>query len=616
MSKNVDVNKLYRNIDIVDEAVNYGYELCQNNKIADAVSLLDDLTVLLHSIENTLTKSNAHLASLAVICCKNMCNSISNFKNSPNKKLRIYCWEIMNLAWNLKNIINNQYKIIDNDTNGNNASIYLNRAMQMHEQVKKNKNRQYKYKVSILVAAYNKIEYTKAAIESIYKYTDFSRGDIELITWNNGSSDETEQYFESLPNSKKINYKYNALGTTIFPSIFAGKYIVIFSNDVVATPNWLDNLIKCIEADDNVITVVPTCQNYAVSCNQGIPVDYQNTFADLAEMEKFAVKYNKSNQALWEERPVLMPFMAVYRHEWIEAALIDPCYTQAQFVDDDISTVYRRTGWKQILAKDTFMHHFGSVTLGDSNIVSNNAAFTNMRQVYFNKWGVDAWQSRGIVSGVKQVFEWAGQSQNADVLWINPLFGYDFLTLKNQYHRNGFKMRKLKAIVTDKKYQDDAKAYFNEVVIDEDILNVLEKDQNKYNIITMSCYLNELANVNFLDKVKSMYEHLAVGGILLMPIKNVRSANSIINFIAGSERNAGFEIAENYNIIYINKLLKELVNLFSNISYKIFNIVNYNKEMADTVIKGKKAMGINFDASWYDNRNTEIFWLCLKNVND
>ena len=67
-------------------------------------------------------------------------------------------------------------------------------------------------------------------------------------------------------------------------------------------------------------------------------------------MEKFAVQYNKSNPSLWEERPVLMPFMAVYRHEWIEAALIDPCYIQAQFVDDDISTVYRRTGWKQILA--------------------------------------------------------------------------------------------------------------------------------------------------------------------------------------------------------------------------------------------------------------------------
>ena len=120
---NIDVNKLYRNIDIVDEAVNYGYELCQNNKIAEVISLLDDLTVLLLSIENTLAKSDAHLAPLAVICCKNMRNSISNFKESPNKRLRIYCWEIMNLAWNLKNIINNQYKIIDNDTNKNNAAI-------------------------------------------------------------------------------------------------------------------------------------------------------------------------------------------------------------------------------------------------------------------------------------------------------------------------------------------------------------------------------------------------------------------------------------------------------------------------------------------------------------
>lgn len=611
---NIDVNKLYRNIDIVDEAVNYGYELCQNNKIAEVISLLDDLTVLLFSIESTLAKSDTHLDPLAIICCKNMRNSISNFKESPNKRLRIYSWEIMNLAWNLKNIINNQYKIIDNDTNKNNAAIYLNRALQMHEQVKKNKNKQYKYKASIIVVGYNKVEYTKAAIESIYKYTDFSKDDIELITWNNGSSDETEQYFESLPNTKKINYKYNALGTTTFPSLFEGKYIVCFSNDVVATPNWLEHLIKCIESADDIIAVVPTCQNYAVSCNQGIPVDYQNKFADLDKMEKFAARYNKSNPLLWEERSVLMPFVAVYRHERIEAALTDPCYIQAQFVDDDISTVYRRTGWKQILAKDTFMHHFGSVTLGDSNIISNNAAFINMRRVYFNKWSVDAWRSRGIISGASAVFEWADKSQNDNVLWINPLFGYDFLTLKNQYKKNGFKIGKLKAIVTDKKYQDDAKAYFNELVIGEDILSILEKDKNKYNIITMSCYFNELANVNFVDKVKAMYEHLADDGVLIMPVKNVNSADSIMNFVAGSGRNAEFEIVENYNSIDISKLLVKVKESFADIEYKIFNVVNDNKEIVDRVVNGINAMNIKLDNVWYENSNIDVFWLCLRKM--
>ena len=43
------------------------------------------------------------------------------------------------------------------------------------------------------------------------------------------------------------------------------------------------------------------------------------------------------------------------RRELFEVDIHDPSYIQAQFIDDDVSTVYRRSGWKQILAKDTFM---------------------------------------------------------------------------------------------------------------------------------------------------------------------------------------------------------------------------------------------------------------------
>ena len=262
MSKNVniDVDKLYRDADIVEEAVQYGYKLCQDNKIYDAVSLLDDLILLLLNMEKMLARDAGHLVPLAITCCKNMRHSIRSFKENPDKQMRIYHLEIMNLSWNLRNVINKQYRDINND-----ANVYVNRALHLHEIAKQNKNKQYKYKISIFVVAYNKLEYTKAAVESIYKYTDFSQGDIELITWNNGSNDETEQYFENLPNEKKINYKYNAFGTSIFPDVFEGRYVVAFSNDVVATPNWLDNLIKCVESDDKILLVVPTCQNYEIS---------------------------------------------------------------------------------------------------------------------------------------------------------------------------------------------------------------------------------------------------------------------------------------------------------------------------------------------------------------
>ncbi len=55
--------------------------------------------------------------------------------------------------------------------------------------------------VSIVVLAYNQLEYTKQCIESISRYT--SHIDYELITVDNGSSDGTREYFNGLPHARR-----------------------------------------------------------------------------------------------------------------------------------------------------------------------------------------------------------------------------------------------------------------------------------------------------------------------------------------------------------------------------------------------------------------------------
>ena len=611
---NVDAEKLCRDADIVEEAVQYGYKLCQARKIADAVSLLEDLTVLLLSMEKMLARDDERLASLAIACCKNMRHSITEFKDKSEKRMRIYHLEIMNLSWNLKKIINNQCRIINNSAKKNDPSVYLNRALRMHEMVKQNQNKQYKYKVSIFVVAYNKLEYTKAAVESIYKYTDFSQGDIELITWNNGSSDETEQYFENLPNEKKINYKYNAFGTSVLPDIFEGRYVVAFSNDVVATPNWLDNLIKCIESDDKILFVVPTCQNYAVSCGQGIPVDYQNTFADLGKMEKFAGEYNHSNRLLWEERPLLMPFVALFRREYFEKDVQDPHYTQAVFGDDDVSTVFRRTGWKQILAKDTFMHHFGSVTLRDSNEHTNNNGFTNMRKVYFDKWNMDAWVSRGKLPLAEIAFAWSSCPDNAKVLWLEPLFCFDFLKLKNIYKKNNKSFQYTKALLSNAKYQQDAVMNFSDIEVYDDLRETLRNDEHTYDIVAMSRCINEIIDRDFCDTVQVMIEKLNRGGWLLLPVRNCRSAYDISNFILGNS-DIPFYVSDvnSYNQVEIGVLLQNLNMEKQALSYEFLN-VSYNDQNIDRIAAGIKTMlaAEQLDESLYNSLKYRMTWLGIK----
>ena len=598
----INLEKLYSKVQTIYEAVEYGKKIV--NKGEEVQELLNDLNVLVDMVQAMLTQDKGHLLPLAIVCCKNIRHSTEQFYANPQNRYRIFNLEIANMAWNLKNIVHKQYDIISNKEKAKkNQSEILQNAIKMHDVVRQGK-KIFKYKVSIVVTAYNKLKYTKAAIESIYRYTDFSKGDVELITINNGSTDDTQRYFESLPNEKKINYEYNALGTLCMPEIFEGKFIVGFSNDVVATPNWLDNLLACIESDDNIICVVPTCQDYAIGCEQGITVDYDNTFEDLPKMENFAQTYNESNSNLWEERPVVMPFVSISRHEYSEFDLIDPRYTQAQFIDDDISTMYRRSGWKQILAKDTFMHHFGSVTLGDANDVMNSNAFNNMRKVYFDKWGMDAWKSRGTMLCSDVVFDCCVIKSDDKILWIDPLFGYDFLNFKNRYRKNGKNMGLAKAIVTDARYTKDAEAYFSKVVVDENVIDAISKDDSKYNIIAMSRHINEILSNNLLDTVIALYDRLLPNGKLMIPIENFSSAENIYKFLSISSGDK-----KHFDIEHFIEALEENI---PGVKYKVFKVASTDANIVDKVSNAMVGMGIGVDDIAYDTLKMKMAWFLIK----
>jgi len=67
----------------------------------------------------------------------------------------------------------------------------------------------FRYEMSIVVLAYDKLEYTKQCVESILDNVPDSS--YELILLNNGSSDGTEDYFNSLEVAKTIHLKQNSL---------------------------------------------------------------------------------------------------------------------------------------------------------------------------------------------------------------------------------------------------------------------------------------------------------------------------------------------------------------------------------------------------------------------
>ena len=411
---------------------------------------------------------------------------------------------------------------------------YLAQTIAAFEAARKRPRRtDFKYRVSIIVPAYNKVEYSRCAIDSLFRHTDFSHGDIELITINDGSSDGTEAYFNSLPHEKKINLKYNVynhLGWGIARHIAEGEYVVYFSNDAVATPHWLENLLAVHQAEKDVFWVVPTCNENCISNYQGIPVDYENRFEAMPEMEAFAAAHNVSNPLLWEERALLMPFVSVVPNLFdVPEIRADYRYVLCDFEDDDFSATLRRSGFRQILAKDTFVHHFGGVTLNEVRTKRGNyKSLITMRPVFQKKWGVDPWRSRGHLPCFNQVLEnFQVREMPVRVLFLEPVFGEGLLSIRN-YFRRLTKEVVIDAIVTNERYLMEAGYLANSVKLVASLDHLPDVVRNSYDMIVFGEFLNILPFSDIMSLFKKVYGLLKPHGFIYSALLNYNSFEHVM----------------------------------------------------------------------------------------
>ena len=317
----------------------------------------------------------------------------------------------------------------------------------------------YKYDVSIYVLAYNKLKVTKQCVENIIKYTP-SDISYELFFINNGSTDGTQEYFESFKCNKEINLlRNNFSDIRAVRRIFEGKYVLSVSNDVIVTENYLTNLIACMESDPKIAMVVPTTPN--VSNLQSIPAKY-STFE---EMQEFAKKNNVSDFKRWEERtrlcnPLTLAHSSVfYSSQGVGA--IDKYFVYSEFGDDALALRLRRAGYKLVLAKDCYCHHFGSVTLREAQKKDNTLG--KSRKLFFDRYGVDAWGTGFCFDiGLMEALNIKKQG-HAGILGVNSGFGSNPLKLKTLHKESGNSAAVLFYITDDERYIPDLQAYGDHV---------------------------------------------------------------------------------------------------------------------------------------------------------
>lgn len=284
--------------------------------------------------------------------------------------------------------------------------------------------------VSVVLLAYNQLTYTKKCVESLFRHT--SDVAYELITINNGSADGTEEYFNSLPNEKKISFPENVgvdKAINVGFKMAEGKYTLNLSNDIVVTPRWLKNLVACADTDEKIGMVVPVCNFSSNLQTIGLP------YSSLEELDNIAELYNRTNPALWEERLRLITYTCLFRTD-LQKAIggFDEEFNPGAYDDDAISFTIRRKGYRLMLAKDTYVHHFGSVTFG-AEYAKNNLAARN-RALFIKKFSVDPWGATMIDQEITALADYERRGE-VKILGIGKSCGASLLQVKNAYRARG-----------------------------------------------------------------------------------------------------------------------------------------------------------------------------------
>lgn len=298
--------------------------------------------------------------------------------------------------------------------------------------------REYTCDLSIFMPAYNHLDYSKLCVTSILN--NLPEGvTCELVLLNNGCSDGTREYFESIPGAHVINMSINRIFPLTGMRALGGKYSLFVSNDIIIGKNAISNMYRAISEHKDYGWIVPATS--AVSNLQILPVQYQS----VEEFHAFAARNNHYDENRHEMRvrlcnPVTMIPTDLYNQ--LQLDLYEEMYciqNISAFPDDKISLWMRRHGYKSILEKDAYCHHFGSVTHRDDYDSEKkwNEFYAQGRREFLRNFGVDPWGTGFCYDKIFMDRVVDEESGHVEVLGINCGLGSNSLKVKEQLREYG-----------------------------------------------------------------------------------------------------------------------------------------------------------------------------------
>jgi GT2 family glycosyltransferase len=202
-----------------------------------------------------------------------------------------------------------------------------------------------KEKYSLTFACYNSVEYTKLCIDSMIAHgTPLDR----LVVVDNGSKDETRDYLQKIPLGGRI-YNSQNLGCGVAWNQgalhFQSEWTIVMNNDVLVSPNWIENLILAAE-EQNLKIASP-------SLIEG-KLDY-----DFSSFERSAQAKMKNVHRIGARHAVCL---AIHESVWMDIGYFQPIPKLLGYEDTMFFHEAKKAHLKMGVTGASWLHHYGSIT--------------------------------------------------------------------------------------------------------------------------------------------------------------------------------------------------------------------------------------------------------------
>ncbi len=246
------------------------------------------------------------------------------------------------------------------------------------------------FTVSVVVLVWNALEYVRKCADSLLEHTDDT---CELIFVDNGSDQATLGYLAELDGDhERVTVIYNgknlgfAAGNNIGLAAGRGRYFCLLNSDTVVTAGWLDHMLAAMDSNPRVGLVGPVTNS--ITGGQKLPeVSYdQKSLAGLAE---FAAKQAAANERCTEQALWVVGFCVLIKREVVEKiGGLDTRFGRGNFEDTDYCLRAFLAGYMSTVAKDSFVHHFGSRSFLAGGI-DYDQELEDKFQIFRNKWDLE-----------------------------------------------------------------------------------------------------------------------------------------------------------------------------------------------------------------------------------